>query len=46
MKMKYLDFSKNAIAWFKSYFSEQKFKKYVYKHELLQPTESGIYGLF
>ena len=25
-KMKYLDFSKNIIAWFKSYLSEQKFK--------------------
>ena len=25
-KMKYLDFSKNLIAWFKSYLSERKFK--------------------
>ena len=25
-KMKYLGFSKNVIAWFKSYFSERKFK--------------------
>ena len=25
-KMKYLGFSKNAFAWFKSYFSEPKFK--------------------
>ena len=25
-KIKYLGFSKNVIAWFKSYLSEQKFK--------------------
>ena len=25
-KMKYLDFSKNKIAWFKSYLCERKFK--------------------
>ena len=27
MKMKYLGFSKDAIAWFKFYLSEQKFFK-------------------
>ena len=30
-KMKYLDISKNVIAWFKSYPSERKFKIYINK---------------